>query len=193
MIHPELAAIAPNLQDYWLGRARFEAVAIAGRSLMPTEYTSHFVTTDRGRYRLPMRPVIKVTAIKGRVRGGYSPMTGNVPPGEWWDLLVSDCHLSPEGFLSLPHPAIWEGEITYQAGWDLDQPATESGKMLAQAVEDLAYALWKSSEEGTMGAAPQAFRVEGEYSISYGAGTVTVQQASYDRAAETIRWIVKNA
>lgn len=193
IMHPEFETIAPNLQSYWIDRARTEADTIAGRSLGPTEYENHFVTTDRGRYRLPVRPVLELVAIKARMRGGYNPITGTIPPGEWWDLDVADCHVSAEGFVTLPHPGIWEGEVTYCAGWDLGDPKTESARRLAQAVNDLAYGLWKSSEEGTLGAAPQTFRVEGEYSISYGAGTVTVQQSMLDRAKEAIVWIVKNS
>ncbi len=193
MLHPDFAALDSDTRDYWLRRAQFEADVIAGRTLTPTEYAHRFVTNDRGRYRLPNRPVLALGQIKARVRGGSNPITGVVPPGEWWDVEMNDCHLLPDGTFSLPWPGIWEGEIVYRAGWVLDNPPLESGRMLRQAIDDLAYALWQGSVEGTLGAAPQTFRVEGEYSVSYGANTVTVRQAAYDVAKRAIERIVVNA
>ncbi len=193
MLHPDFVALDSGVRSYWLSRAQFEADVIAGRALTPTDYAHRFVTNDRGRYRLPNRPVIQVIEVKARVRGGSNPITGIVPPGEWWEVAASDCHLQVDGTLGLPWPGIWEGEIVYRSGWDLENPALESGRMLRQAIDDLAYALWQGSVEGTLGAAPQTFRVEGEYSVSYGANTVTMRQAAYDVAKRAIERIVVNA
>ncbi len=193
MLHPDFASLDESTRSYWLQRAQFEADIIAGRALTPTEYSHRFVTNDRGRYRLPNRPVLSLGKIRTRTRGGSNPIAGVIPPGEWRDVETGDCRLLPDGTFSLPQMGIWEGEIVYQAGWVLDNPPSESGRMLRQAIDDLAYSLWQGSVEGTLGAAPQTFRVEGEYSVSYGANTVTMRQAAYDSAKRLIERIVVNA